>query len=332
MGKNKLEKRYSKWGYIFVIPFVAAFLIFNFWPFIRTFYLAFTNLKGSGNMNPDWLVDVGKPWYKNFADVFGSPTFRKAMSNTILFWLGEFAPELIVGFWLASMITDRRMKIKGKKLFETIYFFPKLVSGVTLGKLFIIVAEYLIGNLIEGTYMISMMDGFGFEIEDFMFLQSTWFWIIVLNIFMHFGSTFIYIITGLAGIPIEVFEAAEIDGANRFQTFIKVTLPCMRPMVLFILVFSLVDGFGMFDVPMQFGGEFNLLNENTTLMIYIHMQAMNGSYNIARASAASIILTFFFLILAAVAFYAFRDRDEEKLRKRIKQERKEDRLRKQAAA
>lgn len=323
MGKKvQLEKRYSKWGYIFVIPFVVIFLIFSFWPLASTFYYAFCYLKHAGNTDPQFLPTIGEPWYKNFAEIFASKSFRDALKNTFFFWSAETIPQWCLAFWLAALITDRRLRIKGRTLFRTAFFFPKLISqawsGTLLGHLVSVCAMS-----VTAVMMNAMINGWGILEKDLEFFMSAQFFIIVISIFLQFGVVFIYAVAGITGIPVEIFEAAEMDGANRVQTFFRVTLPCMKPMLFFISVVTIVDGLGMVDVP-SFFGSFDTLRRNLTLMMYLQNQAFMGSYAYDRAAAASVILLFIYGMIAGIVyFFLVRDKDEIKLRKKIKEERRE---------
>lgn len=320
MKGSNLTKRYTKWGYIFVIPFVVAFLIFHFYPLMSTVYYAFCYLKHAGNTDPQFLPAIGQPLFKNFIEIFKAKSFWDALKNTIFFFVASFVPEWIMAFWLAATITDRRLKIKGRALFKTAFFFPKLVQGTTIsvgGQLLSSIATF-----VGLTAVAFAMDGFGIEPEDLEFLMSVRFFIIVLTVFMHFGITFIYVVAGITGIPVEVFEAAEIDGANRLQTFFRVTLPCMKPMLFFITVVTVVDGLGMNDIPSYFG-PYDTLRRNLTLMMYLQNQAFQGSYAYDRASAASLILLLMFITIAAVVYYfLLYDKDEAKLKKAQRAERR----------
>lgn len=320
MKGSNLTKRYTKWGYIFAVPFVVAFLIFHFYPLVSTVYYAFCYLKHAGNTDPQFLPAIGQPLFKNFIEIFKAKSFWDALKNTIFFFVASFVPEWIMAFWLAATITDRRLKIKGRALFKTAFFFPKLVQGTTIsvgGQLLSSIATF-----VSLTAVAFAMDGFGIEPEDLEFLMSVRFFIIALTVFMHFGITFIYVVAGITGIPVEVFEAAEIDGANRLQTFFRVTLPCMKPMLFFITVVTVVDGLGMNDIPSYFG-PYDTFRRNLTLMMYLQNQAFQGSYAYDRASAASLILLLMFITIAAVVYYfLLYDKDEAKLKKAQRAERR----------
>lgn len=320
MSGSNLTKRYTKWGYIFVIPFMVFFLIFNFYPIISTFYYAFCYLKHAGNTNPEFLPAIGKPLFKNFQEIIEAKSFHDALKNTMLFFVASVIPEWILAFWLAAAITDRRLNIKGRMIFKTAFFFPKLMEGTTIGMTGYLLSS--VGSIVSYAFIACMMNGFGYTEEDMEVFMSVRFFIIAVTIFMHFGITFIYVVAGITGIPVEVFEAAEIDGANRLQTFFRITLPCMRPMLFFVTVVSVVDGLGMTDIPSMFG-VYDTYRRNLTIMTYVENQAFLGSYAYDRASAASLILLGIDVIIAIVVYFLLlRDKDEVKLKKLIRAERK----------
>ena len=325
MGRKhrNIERHYNKWGYIFMIPFAVAFMIFHFYPLANTVYYAFCYIKGQGRTDPpQFLPSIGEPWYKNFIEIFQSTSFHDAFRNTMIMWVAYAVPELIFTFWLAAVITDRRLKIKGRVIFKTAFFFPKLVAGTALGGSLLIHLISFVGDSIGNVLMASAIDGFGITPEDLEPFMNVRFFIIVVTIFMHFGITFIYVVAGITGIPVETFEAAEIDGANRLQTFFHVTLPSMKPILFFITVIAVVDGVGMIDIPSYFGS-YDSLRRNLTLMMYMENQAFLGSYAYDKASAASLVLLAIYIIISGIIYLTLlRDKDEAKLKKLIRQERK----------
>ena len=324
MGKKvQLEKRYSKWGYIFVLPFFVLFMVFHFWPLASTIYYSFCYLKHAGNTNPEFLPSIGEPLFKNFIEIFKAKSFHDALKNTFLLFLGELIPQWFLAFWLAAVITDRRLRIKGRGIFKTAFFFPKLVAGSAWGMVLLNYMIAFFGTAAGMAIAASMINGFGFEPEDFEFFTSVQFFIIIITVFLQFGITFIYAIAGITGIPVEIFEAAEMDGAGRVQTFFRITLPCMKPMLFFITIVSIIEGLGMADVPRAFGS-FDSLRKNLTLMMYLENQAFMGSYAYDRAAAASVIQLGIYLLIAGIVYFILiRDKDEARLKKMARQQKRE---------
>ena len=120
----------------------------------------------------------------------------------------------------------------------------------------------------------------------------------------------IILISGILGISPEIFEAAEVDGANGWQTFFMITLPNIKTILLFTLVTSVIGGLNMFDIPKLFmlGGPDNA---TLTTNVFIYNQAFSGSYMYNKAAAASMIMFVIILIISAIMFFFLRDKDEE---------------------
>ncbi len=316
--------RYSKYGYLFSIPFVLAFILFALYPTFNTLILGFTDFKGAGTTEWNFLTEVGKPWYQNYLDVFTSASFKKAFINTCVLWLISAVPEYTLAMLFAAWYTDRKLKIKAKGLFKTLYYMPNIIAGVTMAMLFASLFGYPKGAVNDICNLFA--EFFGIERENYDFFSHEWsvkLIIIAVNIYMYFGSTMILIIAGILGIGTEVFEAAEIDGCNRLQTFFKITLPCMREVMTYLIVVSILGGLNLFDVPaMLIGARCN--NAGLTMLMYIRNQAFAGSYLYNRASAASVVLTCLCLIPAAIVFHMRRDKDEALIKKLKRKQRWEE--------
>jgi multiple sugar transport system permease protein len=140
-----------------------------------------------------------------------------------------------------------------------------------------------------------------------------------IQFWMWYGYTMVNLIAGVIGINPEIFEAAELDGASKAQTFFLVTIPCIRSILVYVLVTSLIGGLNMFDIPQLYIGT-NANNAGLTTNMYIRNQAFGGSYMYNRAAAASVILFIVIVALSSILFFILRDKDEAKLKKLKKQE------------
>ena len=170
---------------------------------------------------------------------------------------------------------------------------------------------------------------FGAVWENKDFLSYAWNLkgiVVLVNTYMYYGSTLLIIYAGIIGINPEIFESAEMDGCNRIQTFFKITLPCLREILIYILVMSVIGGLGMFDVPAMIS--MKLANGAIlTNLGYVYNLAFSGAYLYQRASALSLLLLILNAICSGIVFYLMRDKDEEKLRKAVRRERREARSR-----
>lgn len=314
MTKKKLVN-YAKYGYLFSIPFVLVFIIFSLYPTVNTLILGFTDYKGAGVTEWHFLPTVGKPWYQNYMDVLKSSSFKKAFKNTWIIWGCSVIPEYIIALFFAAWYTDRRLRLKGRGLFKVIFYMPRIITGAAIAQLFASLFGYPKGVMNDLFNQVAAVFGITRENYNFFVHEGAVKLIIMgVNVFMFYGSTMVLIIAGIMGIGTDVFEAAEIDGANRFQTFFKITLPCMSQVLTYLLIVSTLGGLNLFDVPaMMIGNGCN--GAGLTMLMYIQNQAFSGSYLYNRAAAASVLLTLLCTVISLVILYLRRDKDEAELKK-----------------
>ncbi len=317
--RNKKLVDYAKYGYLFSLPFILTFCIFTLYPVIYTFVIGFTDLKGAGNTEIHMLPFIspkdGSPFYifNNFKDVLTSKTFHKAFTNTWIIWFLNFFPQMGFALLFTAWFTDRRSKVKGTGLFKVLFYMPNIITAATMAILF----QKLFG------FPVGAINQLFNAAKPYNFLINNWpvkFIIAFVQFFQWYGHTMVNLIAGVIGISPEIFEAAEIDGANRVQTFFKVTIPCIRQIMLFVLVTSLIGGLNMFDIPQLLVGPKNANGAALTTNMYIRNQAFDGSYLYNRAAAASVILFVIIVVLSAIVFFLLRDKDEAKLKKLKKAE------------
>lgn len=311
--KNHLD--YSKYGYIFCIPFTVAFLIFSLYPILYTAIIGFTDLKGMGATSFHFLSDP----FKNFRMILNNHSFRVAFGNTFKIWILNFIPQIFLALLLTAWFTDKRNKIKGQGLFKVLFYMPNIITAATVAILFGALLGYPMGPIND----LFMQLGINSKPVEFLrnkgVAQGS---IAFIQFWMWYGYTMLILISGVLGINPEIFEAAEVDGANRVQTFFMVTLPNIKTILLFTLVTSLIGGLNMFDIPKLFIQSSGPDNATLTTSVFIYNQAFSGSYLYNRASAASMIMFVIICILSGIMFYFMRDKDQEAIDKQIRQQEK----------
>jgi len=276
--RNKKLVNYARYGYIFSIPFILTFCVFTLYPVLYTFVIGFTDLKGAGNTEWHFLPTVGKNLFTNFKDVLTSGTFQKAFKNTWIIWILNFIPQIGFALLFTAWFTDRRSKVKGQGIFKILFYMPNIITAATLAILFNVMFGFPKGP--ANDILIGVSKFFGVERKAYNFNANEWpvkLIIAFVQFYQWYGHTMVNLIAGVIGISPEVFEAAEIDGANRVQTFFLVTIPCIRQIMLFVLVTSLIGGLNMFDIPQLYIGT-NANNAGLTTNMYIRNQAFSGSY------------------------------------------------------
>ena len=311
---DKKRVRYAKYGYIFSIPFIAAFLIFSLYPIIYTMIIGFTDLKGLGTTQIHILDDP----LRNFKMILTNPSFKKALRNTVVLWITNFIPQISLALLLTAWFTDRRCKIKGQGLFKVLFYMPNIITAATVAILFKSLFDYPMSPVND--ILVSL--GIFAEPQNMLINKTVARGIVAfIQFWMWYGYTMVIMISAVLGISPEIFDAADVDGANKIQTFFYVTIPNIKTILLFTLVTSLIGGLNMFDIPKLFllGGPDDA---TLTTSVFIYNQAFSGSYLYNRAAAASVIMFLIICVLSAIMFFILRDKDEEQLKKQIKEQQK----------
>lgn len=319
--KKTGEVRYAKYGYIFSLPFVIAFLIFQLYPILYTAFIGFTNMKGV--ITPD--VHVLDNPFENFQQVLSSVSFQTALKNTFLIWIINFIPQIALALLLTAWFTDRRWKIKGQGIYKVLIYMPNIITAATIAILFKAFFDYPIGPVNDILQNVGILK----QAHNFLLSKGVARGVVAfIQFWMWYGYTMLILISGVLGINPEIFDAAEVDGASRTQIFFRVTLPNIKTILLFTLVTSLIGGLNMFDIPRLFllGGPDNA---TLTTSVYIYNQAFSGSYMYNRAAAASMIMFVIIMFFSSLLFLLLRDKDKDgygaDVSKQIKKQQKRDR-------
>ncbi len=314
---------YAKYGYMFIAPFFLVYCFFQIWPLINTFLLSF---QGNG---ADAGTFVGVDNYQTI--LFGTGAsmgrragalqdlFFKSFGNTLILWVGNFIPQILLSLLLAVWFTDSKLHIPGKGVFKVVMYLPNIITAVSVAALFM---RFISNSQTSAINSVLAMNGdaaISFESSPawsrgiVMFIQ-TWLW---------FGNTMIMMMSGIMGINPSLFEAASIDGASSGQTLRKITLPLLRPMVVYTLITSMIGGLQMFDIPYLYHTGAGKINANIrTVAVFIYEQfragakVTNPDYGIA--GAASMLLFVVTALLGIIVFRMNRDEDEHRKKKERK--------------
>ena len=216
MRKNNIS--YAKYGYLFSIPFVLAFLIFNLYPTIYTVVIGFTDLRGLGRTTFKFLEDP----FQNYKSILNNATFLRSLQTTFIIWIFNFIPQVLLALLLTAWFTNRRLKVKAQGLFKVLIYMPNIITAATIAILFNSLTGYPKGPINDLLMKVGILDApSNFHVQSgtargvVSFIQ---FW-------MWYGHSMIILIAGVLGINPTLFEAAEVDGATPAQIFFRITLP-----------------------------------------------------------------------------------------------------------
>ena len=304
--KKKSIKNYNRAGYLFVLPFVIVFLIFNVYPVLRTLYLSFTNAKIAGVGKIQWV------WFDNYIRVITDKFFWRALGNTLRIWGVNIVLQLGLAFLLTIIFSDIKYKIKGLGIFRVIYYLPNLIAATSVAFLFKTLLDWRYGTFNQIIYQVFKFFGKSYNPIDWLgtaaHAGST---IAVISAWMWFGNSFIMLMAGVQGISRDYFEAAAIDGAGRWTVFGKITLPLLKPILLYVAITSLIGGLQMFDLPYLMADKASAsYNSVQTAVMYLYKFGFEtGTTQTGYASAIAYILFLIILTVSVVQFKLFNKED-----------------------
>ncbi len=296
MAKNNNHKAvsYNKWGYIFLIPFVVVYLIFQLVPLISTIYNSFFENYRSG------LTQIGPNFVglANYAKLFQGGDIWIYFKNTMIMWVMGFIPQILVSLLLAALFSNPSLRLKGQRFFKTVIYLPNLIMASAFAMLFFTLFA-------DGGPINAMLMQSGILKQAYSFFSHAWSartLVAVLNFLMWFGNTTILLMAGMMGIDSSLYEAAEVDGATSSQIFRKITLPLLRPILIYVMITSLIGGMQMFDVPQILtNGTGDPMRSTMTLIMFLNKHLFSKNYGMGGA-----LSVFLFIITGVLSLIVFR--------------------------
>ena len=277
--------KYAKYGYLFILPFFVAFAVFWLYPAVSTFITSLTN---------EDFTKAGRAFvgFENYIYELSSPGYWRSFFNTWIIWIPNIILQMGIALFLAVVLTNVQMRIRGLGFFRTVYFFPNLVTIASIAILAYAVLDWqngVLNQIVFGTAE-GAKEGYIFWLNSpvasriIVSLIQTWMW---------FGYTMILLVAGIQAIPSSLYEAAIVDGANASKVFRSITLPLLKPVMTYIVITSLIGGMNIFDLPWIItrgrGGADQSL---TTTVVYLFNRAFRFYQLGAGASISYILLVF----------------------------------------
>jgi len=271
-------------GYLYISPFFFLFAIFGLFPILFSFYLGFQKWNGLGEMEY-----IG---WQNFKWILTDKIFWTSLSNTLIMWVLGTLPQVVIGIILAYALNS--VLIKLRTIFRVSIFLPYVTSTVAVAIVFGVMFNSQDFGLIN-----SILGFFGFN--PISWSTSNWGVKIAISTMVFWrwvGYNTIIYLAGLQGIPNELYEAAEIDGATVRQKILYITIPMLRPIVIFVVFTSTIGALQLFTEPLIFLGR-NAREEGITVVLYLYREAF-ANLAFGPASATAIILFFIIIIVSSL--------------------------------
>jgi len=277
-----LQGEETRAGYLFILPNLLGFMVFSLFPIVFALYITFT----------EW--NLSKPpafvGFANFITLWNDPLFWKTFFNTAYYTFVAVPTGVFIAFWLAILMNR---KMPGIIFFRTIYFLPQITLTVAAAIVWSWLYQPEFGLF---NYLLGLVG-----IDGPNWLSSTrWAMpaIIIMGNWQGMGFAMLIMLAGLQGVPNELYEAAEIDGANSWQSLRYITVPLMTPTIFFVVVTSLIgafQGFDQFQIMTQGGPA----KSTTTLVMYIYQNGFSF-FKMGYGSALAFALFVTILIITFV--------------------------------
>lgn len=303
--KKTKKKNYNNVAYLFILPFVVVFLIFNVYPVLRTLYLSFTNYRGFGEAVPIGL--------QNYQRVLNDKFFWRALWNTVRIWGVNIVLQLGLAFLLTIVFSDIKYKVKGLGVYRAIYYLPNLIAATSVAFLFKTLLDWRFGTFNQIISEIYKLFGASYNPVNWLGSAGTaGITIAVISSWMWFGNSFIMLMAGVQGISKDYFEAAAIDGAGRWKVFGKITLPLLKPILLYVAITSLIGGLQMFDLPFLMSAKTDAAYSSVqTVVMYMYKFGFEtGTTQVGYASAIAYVLFLIILTISVIQFKVFGKKED----------------------
>jgi len=270
------------WGYLLIAPLSIGLGVFYLWPIVQTIYLSFTASTGFGD--PQWTG------LSNYAALFTEPDLPVALVHTILFTV----VTVVVGTAIATVIAVllNQKGLRGRSIYRVLYFVPVVTLPVASG----MVWRYIFNG--DFGLVNQFLGWFGIKGPHWLADPNFALWaVIVVSIWMGLGTTIVIILAGLQTIPVELYEAAELDGAGGIRQFFSLTLPLLTPSLFFVSVLSTIAALQVFDLVYVMVGPTNpALPSSITVVFLFYQQAFLNNQPGAAAATAIVLMLLIGLI------------------------------------
>ena len=307
---NKKKKKmidYGRYGYFFIAPFFITYLVFQLWPLINTFY--YSTLSYYKRNGREFMEFAG---LQNFVNILGMAAGERGyvlsyLKNTLVMWGCNFVPQILVSLLLAVWLTDEKVKVKGTGAMKVIVYLPSVITAASVSVLFkSLFSQYgPITQTLKDWGVLGKNFDFMSSVAGSRGLSSTILW------WMWFGNTTIVLMAGIMGIDPALYEASAIDGASAKQQFRRITMPMLKPIMLYVMITSMIGGLQLFDIPNLIVNRGGTNGVASTVVMDISTRINSSQGDMGVAGAESVVL---FLAAGLIGIFMFRimQSDEDK--------------------
>ena len=265
--------------YVFISPFFVLYLLFLLYPLVSSMW---TSLHFQRTLQTSIYVGL-----LNYRILLQDEQFWQALFNTFCYTCGVLLVQLPVALGMALVVNASLLR--GRNFFRLCFFSPTLVAGVFVAIIFrqLYNPDFGLVNRVLG------LEAAWLE-NKYLIMPS----IILTSVWQSAGFNMLYFLAGLQGIRRELYEAAQVDGATRWQTFVHVTLPGLRPITIFVVVIAVINSLQLFDVPFVLLSGEGPGGHGRTIVMYLYQKFETSELGLACATGWSLAMLIFLVTLA----------------------------------
>ncbi len=288
--QRTLHQTQRLWGWVFLSPWIAGFLIFTLFPLLASLYLSFTDF--TVGESPNWIG------LRNYQNLFSDPTTFNALRVTLRFGLIMLPVSIFLPLAMAALLNSRQLA--GKRIFRVLFYMPYVVpaiSGIFIWQSFLNGETGMFNRLLRLLGVVNPPDWlYSSEwIHPAMVLIGVW----------GVGNAMLTMLAGMQGVPTELYEAATVDGAGAFTRFRKITLPMISPVILYNLVLTVIGLMQYFVVPFVLSNQTRSNPETNFINLHLYREGFQY-FRMGYASALAWFLFVVALILTLIVLASSR--------------------------
>jgi multiple sugar transport system permease protein len=271
-------------------------------PLCSTIYNSFFENYRSG------LTQIGPNFVglENYKALLSGGELLGYLKNTLIMWVLGFVPQIFFSLLLGAWFSDPALRLKCQRFFKTVIYLPNLIMASAFAMLFFTLFS-------DSGPINDILISLGIISQPYQFMNhvgSVRGLVAFMNFIMWFGNTTILLLAGMLGIDSSLYEAAEVDGASATQIFYRITLPLLKPILLYVMVTSLIGGLQMFDVPQILtNGNGDPMRSAMTMIMYLNKHLYSKNYGMG--GALSVLLFFVTGVLSIIIFKTMNQPEKE---------------------
>lgn len=292
-NSKKLLRSERRSGYLYTSPFFVIFAVFGMFPIVYTFWVGFH--KWDPFSEPKW---VG---LDNFVQLVADDRLWLAIRNTFSIWLLSSVPQILIALWVAWILNHSR--IKGSTFWRSVVLVPNITSVVAVAVVFgqLFGRDYGMVNWLLTILGFSPIDWVNGTLASHILIS-------IMVIWRWTGYNALIYLAAMQSVPEELYEAAELDGASKFRQFIEITIPQIRPTLIFTIIVSTIGGLQIFAEPLILDGQGysgGVNRQFSTVTLFMFEQGFSR-FEYGYASAIAIVLTLIVVSFSIVNYLIVR--------------------------